>query len=290
MRVFITGISGLVGSALARHLTSLGWQVQGSCSSEERAKQCESLLSLRCRALPLGQIPSTSMFAEVEAVVHCALDQSPSSWERNVEGLRSVYEAAQVDGVKQQLFVSSITSDHETETGYGKQKLAGEGIFNGADDVIIRPGLVLGNGGLFGRIARVVERSPVIPLLNGGKDRVFYLGIEDLCAAVVRLLLSKRHGETCTIANLFVPEPATMEQLVRCIVRTAGRSRLLLSVPSAPVALLLKVLEGVGLKLPVSSENIRGLSQNSSMKYHSDLPSILPEYQRLEEILKTILR
>ena len=53
--------------------------------------------------------------------------------------------------------------------------------------IIVRPGLVLGEGGIFSRISNFVNKSPIVPLPDGGKGCVSVITIERLCNEIIKL-------------------------------------------------------------------------------------------------------
>jgi nucleoside-diphosphate-sugar epimerase len=67
---------------------------------------------------------------------------------------------------------------------YGKTKLAIEKMLDPRKDLILKPGLVLGHGGLFGSILRMIRSLPILPLVDGGSQPLQAVDIEDLAKCV----------------------------------------------------------------------------------------------------------
>ena len=96
--------------------------------------------------------------------------------------------AAAAAGVRRQILMSSISARPDAVSEYGRTKLAEEEYFIRNNHTIVRPGTVLGKGGLFGKIAGVMQSFPVLPLLDGGRARMTVIGVHDLCRALEAIL------------------------------------------------------------------------------------------------------
>src|ERR1700723_1472322 len=94
MRIFITGIGGFLGSALAEHLAARGHEVRGSRRSE----------------MQLGGPFEASVFAGMEVVIHCAHDFTPGARRKNVDGTRAWFDAAAAQGARLQVLLSSYSA------------------------------------------------------------------------------------------------------------------------------------------------------------------------------------
>ena len=149
--LFVTGISGLVGRAVAAELEArrLGATVllRGSTSD----------LSGGFRVIA-GDLETPQTFAPalkgVRAVLHIAALTGAASEEDfrrvNVEGTRTLLAACAEEGIRRFVFVSSIAAgfDDLDRYPYGASKRDAEALVrdSGLDFVIVRPTVVLGPG------------------------------------------------------------------------------------------------------------------------------------------------
>jgi hypothetical protein len=110
MAIFITGASGFVGGAAARHFVSKGYDVRAMSRSEKSDAAVQKLgaAAVRCdlESVTAGDI------GNAEAVVHCAafVEQwGPSdAWKRfNVDGTARMLAAAKAAGVKRFIHIST---------------------------------------------------------------------------------------------------------------------------------------------------------------------------------------
>src|SRR5215468_7113845 len=139
-------------------------------------------------AWQLGDPVDSTALDGVDVVIHVAHDFQPGAMNTNIKGTLAMERAAAAAGVQRQILVSSLSARPDAVSEYGRTKLAEEEHFIRNNHTIVRPGTVLGRGGLFGKIAGVMERLPVIPLLDGGRARMTVIGVHDLCCALEAIL------------------------------------------------------------------------------------------------------
>jgi nucleoside-diphosphate-sugar epimerase len=125
-KVAVTGASGLVGSHLAEHLVGKGYNVVAMSRNAPTEKCLNSIGgpgSLTLKAVDVNDKQALeNAFAGCDVVVHAAGTVDPygsreSIFKTNVEGTRSALAAARAVGVKQFIFVSSLS----VITGQGDQ-------------------------------------------------------------------------------------------------------------------------------------------------------------------------
>jgi nucleoside-diphosphate-sugar epimerase len=109
MRVFVTGASGFVGSAVVRELIGAGHQVLGLVRSDNSAKALEAIGGAAHHG-DLNDLESIRTGAAAcDAVVHTAFDHDFSKFQANCETDRRVIEAlgSAVAGSQRRLVVTS---------------------------------------------------------------------------------------------------------------------------------------------------------------------------------------
>ena len=103
-KVLITGMSGLIGGILRRHLESVG----GYELSALNRRRVEGVECFQADVTDLEAIKPA--FASKDVVVHLAADTGRMDWEAqlgNIVGTYNVFEAARLAGVKRVVFGSS---------------------------------------------------------------------------------------------------------------------------------------------------------------------------------------
>jgi NADH dehydrogenase len=178
-----------------------------------------------------------SAFEGIDMVFHLAailLSTQPSEFERiNTQGTRNVISACQDAGVRRLLYVSSISVTYPILTPYGQSKLDGESLVreSGLDWTIVRPTLVIGDGGgiEFNMYARYVSRFPVYFLPGGGKALKRPVRSADLVQGIAAAGL-----EDCAIWKTYAlagPSVMTMAQMAEAILRSRGLKHRMLKLP-----------------------------------------------------------
>jgi nucleoside-diphosphate-sugar epimerase len=280
--ILITGANGFIGSRLSIAALANGYIVKTLSRSTNAVS-----FSVRPEHRYVGhfpyQIPSDAL-QNVGAVVHCAalMKGGRKMVEAvNVEGTLRLAEMAIKAKVRSFIFLSSQSARVDAISDYGWSKFAAEialAKLSGLDMniIIIRPGLVTGSGqqGLYGRLCRTVESWPMLPLVGGGRQIVQPIHVDDLCRAILCCdqmaaqldgrIFKLGHSEGTTLAEFF--------QHVALARR--GYRKATVTIPIWPVQALVRGAECLGLTLPVTSENLKGLSRVDRMDTESDMARI----------------
>lgn len=249
MRVFITGIGGFLGSALAVHWKERGHEVRGSRRSE----------------MPLGGAFDPAIFAGIDAVIHCAHDFTPGAAHRNVEGTRAWFDAAAAQGARLQVLLSSYSARPDADSEYGRTKFEMERIFQ----TVLRPGLVMGDGGLYRKQREALRRMRVVPVIGDGLQPTAVIGIEHFLQAATRVMEEERIGAF----NLFYEKQPSYRELVRAM--RAERRTIFLPIPAGLALALARAAEALHVPAPVKTGQIRALIGNRSAPWKSDLAGLL---------------
>ncbi|HEY5999691.1 MAG TPA: NAD(P)-dependent oxidoreductase [bacterium] len=279
MNVLITGGTGFLGSRLASAWKSRGHRV--AVTSSGTGVPPPGALRFR-----LGEPFDGRALEGIVCVVHGAHAFGGGTHVLNVEGTRALFIAARAAGVRHQVFISSASAQAAGASAYGRVKRAVEPLFLDAGETVVRPGLVLGRGGMFGRVMDRVLSSPVIPLLAGGEDLVPVVAEADFVAAMTEVLEGGLRGSW----NLVSGEQVTMRRLLGTLARLAGRRRLFVPVPTAAAERLLSGMERLGIPFPVGADSVRSIAgARRAPPPASDLPRLIGAATPLEEALAAAL-
>ena len=234
--IAITGANGFIGSALCRDLTTRGATVRPLT---------------RASGFDLA---SPTVGEGATTVIHCAHDFT--SPQLNVEGTLRLLDACVRGGVGQFVFISSLAAHAGADSAYGRTKWELENRLAAAIGpvvTILKPGTVLGPGGLFARV-RQLARLPALPVFFGSA-RLQTVLIDDLSAAVAAAV-DRRLAGTYVVAE---PVGVPMVAFYRAVAALDGRHPWLIRLPGNVALPLARLAERAGLRLPVTADNLLGL-------------------------------
>jgi uncharacterized protein YbjT (DUF2867 family) len=146
-------------------------------------------------------------------------------------GAEQVALAASAHGARM-VHVSAIGADPNSPSAYARSKAEAERLVLSAvpQAVIMRPSIIFGpEDDFFNRFAALACISPVLPLIGGGGTRFQPVFVGDVAAAIANAVDGNAKGGT--IYELGGPEVQTFEQLLRYVLATIERKRLLVPVP-----------------------------------------------------------
>jgi nucleoside-diphosphate-sugar epimerase len=251
MKIIVTGARGLIGRALSASLRENGHDVVP--------------LSLRANFIPKKS---------ADVAFHLAHDHRRENTAALIAWYTNLEDAWRIH-VGRQIYVSSYSARADAQSVYGRTKYSIERQFVQNGHSIIRPGLVLGPGGTFGAMLKLLQASPIIPVPGGNRVQVPYISLSRLC----KLMIDLPQGES----NLFSPNFVGLQDLLEKVAKQKNLHRLFLTVPSRLVLGGLRSIEAFGLRLPVNSDNLLGLLVNQRQIHYSSC-----EEEALERALKDL--
>jgi nucleoside-diphosphate-sugar epimerase len=247
VRVLVTGTSGLLGGAVARVIAEAGHTVR---TFQRRPSGLAGVVDGVEDVL--GSVTDPAAVARavegVDAIVHLAAKVSlagdPGDFVRvNVDGTRTLIDAAHAAGVPRLVFVSSPSVAHagasimgddarpadprHARGDYARTKAEAELLALAADSpklrvVAVRPHLVWGPGDTQ-LVARVVDRARRgrLPLLGHGAALVDSIYIDNAASAIAAALhrVDAVHGQSFVLTN---GEPRPIAELLAGMCAAAG--------------------------------------------------------------------
>lgn len=258
MRILITGATGFIGQAIVQAALRRGHQVIALSRSE-----IAGVPGVEWHQWSLDDTQLTETVKGVDVALHLAHDfRGESGAKRTIHGTKVLAEAIAERGCSRQIFFSSYSAGKHAESIYGTTKTVIENFFmNLHGGIIVRPGLVIGDGGIYQKIAAVATRLPVVPLPDGGRGKVPIIRIEQLC---MRIITIAERGFALREINLFEPELATLRSLVKDAAHKAGKTPFILPIPGALLLIGLGLAKRLHIALPVGEDNIKGFISNQS--------------------------
>ncbi len=278
--VIITGAGGFLGSNLGAFFLNKGWHVKALVHYLNSTPTD----AVSYYQYELEREPDISVFNNCDCIIHCAYAKQSKgidAYSVNVKGTEKLIVASRKAGVQKTIFISSISSKEDALSVYGKQKYACEKLFNPDDDLIIRPGLIIGNGGMFAKMKEYLQKSRIVPLISGGNQPMQVINANDLCEAIFLSLQKNLSGTYCLASN----ESLTYKEFYSLLCNQLGRKPIFISIPYSFLYFFLTVAESLSIRLAITRENLLGLKMQTRLVTIPDLEKIGISLKPPEEII-----
>lgn len=281
--VVVTGANGFIGAHLVRRFSSDGWDVRALVHREPSHRLPGVLYHQWTLADPIDR----GLLEGADCVIHGAFvkyDQRSAS-HLNIVGSERLLAECRAVGVGRIVFLSSMSARRDSPSQYGRDKFRVQETLDGPRALVVRPGLVLGDGGLFHSLQRFVSGRPLVPLVGGGQQLIQTVHIDDLTAAIqagVRLALAG----SVTVAER---EPVPFRELIAETARLLGVHVVFVPVPYRAVDLAMRMARLLRVRLPVSPDNLLGLRGLEAQDVGPDLQRLGVDVRDYRASLRAIL-
>jgi NADH dehydrogenase len=291
--VLVTGATGFIGSALVPRLLAAGYVPRLLLRRPLGATAGSAVQTV------VGDVSDPELVrsaaAGAQAVVHLAAATSggrldPSiAFRVNVGSASALVEAVRGTGTR--LVVVSTQHVYLPEPGlYGRSKRMADRIFlaSGAPVTILRPSLVYGAGqrGVFVRLATLVRKLPIIPVIGPGQWRMRPLFLDDLIEVVLRVL--GRPDLAGRIYDVGGPDTVTYDELLAAICTAMGRPCRTIHLPLRLSYALAWLMERVLPHPPLTTDNVRGARRDAHCDPRALQRDLAPRLTPLAEGLRAI--
>ncbi|MGI8803714.1 MAG: NAD(P)H-binding protein [Solirubrobacteraceae bacterium] len=246
--LLLTGATGLVGRAVLRRLTASGTPVR--CLVRDPHKLGRERVRVQ---IALGDLADPLSFRNalrgVDVVVHLAAtirDQPRGSIEElNAIATWRMVEAAGRAGVERFVFFSALgASTHDRTRLLRAKAVAEQAVADGpVRSTIIAPSLIYAPGDPWLRMLARLALLPVMPISGRGRATYQPIWAEDVAECVARVLAGP--APESARYELAGPETLSHEAIVRLALRSFGKRRLVLRVPTPIVSRSLRALEAL---------------------------------------------
>ena len=290
-RVLVTGATGFIGSALVPRLVQAGYVPR------LLARRSPSPVPPPPVEVMVGDVTDGDMLrvalADVSAVVHMAAATSAGrldpavAFRVNVGAATALVGACRRAGAR--LIVLSTQHVYLPAPGlYGRTKRMADRIFreSGLPVTILRPSLVYGSGrrGVFVRLATLVRKLPVIPVIGPGQWRLRPLFLDDLVDVILGVLARPElAGRTYDVGG---PDLVTYDEFLSAICAAIGRRCRTVHLPLGLSFALAWTLERLLPTPPLTTDNVRGAVRDAHCDPRALERDLRPRLTPLAEGLK----
>ncbi len=269
--ITIVGGSGFLGRHLVRSLAKRGYRVRVACRRPDLAGQVTTQgapgqivpvqANIRFPASVVAACEGAYAVINLCAVLYNSGAQNFDTL--HVAGAETVAKSAKT--VKAQLLiqVSAIGADVNAVSAYARTKGQGEAkataAFPGA--MIIRPSIIFGpEDNFFNQFAAMARFAPALPLIGGGKTIFQPVFVGDVAEAIA--ILVDRGQATGKVYELGGPEKLSFKDILKYILVTTQRKRLLVPLPFG-LASLLGAVAGVLPKPFLTMDQVQSLKTDN---------------------------
>jgi len=279
--LFVTGATGFLANALIVHFNKHGFKIHGSSHDINRLASCSNMM-VTSHVINFNTPVSPAVFQGCDAVIHCALDNTPGSMEKNISGTMRIFEAAEKSGVSSQIFVSSHSARPDAYSEYGITKYRLENQFISRGKTVVRPGLIIGNGGLFLKNYHQIAKLWCVPFFDGGKAPVAVVTVKDLCIALQQIVEFNLKGGF----NLFYSYAPTMKDITEKFIEISGNKPWRINIPTKWTSSLNDLMNLMGIPCPNSLSRLKTMQLNLESPVHeSHIKNFFAVEPTFEEIM-----
>lgn len=245
--LLLTGATGLVGSTLLPRLLSDGTEVRCLVRDPRR------LGAQRVRVqIALGDLTDPPSFRNalrgVQTVVHLAasIRDQPRGAIEELNGIATwrMVEAAERQGVERFVFFSALGASTHHRTRLLRAKALAEQAVREADvrSIVFAPSIVYAPGDPWLTLLERLALLPAMPVSGRGRAMFQPIWAEDVADCVIGALRDPP-GATNERYELAGPETLSHNDIVRLLLRSLGRRRPLVHIPTPLVSRGLHLLE-----------------------------------------------
>lgn len=238
MRVFVTGATGYIGSAVVKSLVKAGHQVTGLVRSAEKEDQLRQLGATPIRGDLKDPQGYRNAAAEHDGIVHIGFEYGPEGVTADRNALEVLIEAARAsDKPRSFVYTSGVlclgsTGDKPADEDApalaiplvawrpAHEKLTLDAATDHLTTAVIRPGFVYGGAkGLIAGYFESATREGAAAYIGDGQNRMSLVHRDDL-AELYRLVVAKRASGVFHGVDGTAPRIA---ELAKAASETAGR-------------------------------------------------------------------
>jgi nucleoside-diphosphate-sugar epimerase len=273
--IAITGANGFIGQYLVEFFTKKGWIVRKINKSDFNLKQCAPNNRDNNESAIEYTLKSTLPLLEgVDVLIHCAYQKHsskvPDSRKINYFGTKKLLELAHQASVKSIVYLSSMSAHKDALSEYGISKFENESLFDLKKDIVLRPGLVLGNGGLYFELRNFIRRHKIIPIV-GGELPIQTIQVAEL-VRIISFLLEGGHFGRFFVAEKSGPR---LIDFYKEIADYSEDKKIFIKIPISAAKIILQITKWFRVALPFTLENLKGL-EKMTVGDTGELQKILP--------------
>jgi nucleoside-diphosphate-sugar epimerase len=260
LKILIIGTNGFLGKELNKFLTVNHYDVYGTTH--------QNIQNSKVFVFKIGDKVSDNILKEdFHSVVYLAHSYNTEKSEEFIKWYKETFFAFS-KRVKKQIYISSYSANEFAVSNYGTTKYDLEQFFIQNNAYSVSPGLIIGKGGIYNKIVNFVKKSPLIVVpVSSEKNLLPIVDIEKVCYVLSDIIQKNFDKKNY---NIFT-EMISLEDLVKRIIDSDNMKKIVFKINAMLVLTLMKQLEFIGIRLPVTSDSLSGFIENQAYTVDSDL-------------------
>ena len=284
MNILITGSSGFLGANLCVFLK------KNNHTIIETTKNINEKNKFYLRlGEDINTIHNINILKNTQVIIHCAFDFTPNTYndhyKTNITGSKKIFEISKKFNIKI-IYISSISAFKNAKSIYGRVKYNIENLALDFEAINIRPGLIYGQNakGMFGRIEKLINFFPILPLINFGKQIIFPCKIEILVKLINKLITLKYEKKiTITAAS---EDKIYFKDLIEIIAKKQNKKIYLIPFPSLIIYFFLNFNDYLNLFKGIKKDNLTSILNIDKNPDFTTLRKLNIEFPKFEEDYK----
>lgn len=257
--IAITGANGFIGKNLCKYFNENGYKVYALQRNikDIHTKGIE-YISYDLTHKELEDLPKTDYVIHAAYLSH---RQGNNSFEINKIGTQKLLNHCRQNDT-QFIFISSLSSQENALSEYGKTKFAIEKFLDLEKDLLLVPGLVIGDGGLYAEVSSFIKKIPIVPSFGNGKQVTYSISINDFCESVAYLIKNKIKGKKYLLNN----QSFTLNRLYKTIAQHLNKRIVCINIPYFIADKIFTILEIIPAFNKIGKESYLGIKQGVKLE------------------------
>jgi nucleoside-diphosphate-sugar epimerase len=258
-KVLVVGINGFLGKELSKFLKEKGVIVFGTTHT---ANISNNIFQLKIGG-SINKALLQNNFSSVVYLSHSATIEG----EKLIDWYKKIFMIFKGRAVEQ-IYISSYSAHKQAVSNYGKSKYKIERFFIENNEYSISPGLIIGKGGVFNKIAGFIDNFPIIVVpVSSKENQVPIVSIDKVCDVIFNVIQGDFISKNYNIYSHMVK----LEDLIKTLIQINSKKKYLLRMNGYFILNVIKVIESIGIKLPISSDSLSGFIANQKYSVKSEI-------------------
>ncbi|ALE03296.1 complex I NDUFA9 subunit family protein [Bartonella ancashensis] len=256
--ITVFGGSGFVGRHVVETLTKRGYRVRVAVRHPQKAYYMQQIGDVSQIQMCATDVKNRTLVARAllgadgAVFLPGSLTQAHQSRFKTIqiEGTQNVSELTAETGIPL-IYASTLLANETTPLLYARTKFMCEQIIRDKNPqaIIMRPSIIFGpEDRFFNRLAKISCTLPIIPLFNGGQNKIQPVYVGDIAKFVIRALDGEiPFGKDYDLGG---PTVITVRRIIENILKIIYRNKVVISIPSSVGIFIGSIFSVIG-KVPL---------------------------------------